>query len=127
MKTFMSSEENDFVVENGKFLVETDPLLCSAIKLKNRLQFHRGEWSFDTRQGFPWLSQVFGKAKDLATARQLILRTILDIEMFVSVPYLQLTLDRETRTLVIEFQIQAADGRVFSGSNVDGFFVSEGA
>lgn len=79
-------------------------------RLENRLGTQQGEWSYNIRHGVPWLFSVLGESGDSAAIRQLILEQISPDPEVESVGEFTVTFNPETRKIVYQLPIRAANG-----------------
>jgi hypothetical protein len=126
--TFLTGEgDNDLALDAlGRLMLETDPVIAAAIKLKHRFQFFKGEWWLDTRLGVPYFTLVFGqKNPNLPIIRRLIRRIIVSCPPITDVKRLDLFYVPSDRLLAFEFEAVAEDGRIVSGGPGLPYLVSE--
>lgn len=71
-------------------------------KVRQRLQFFRGEWHLDvTGVGFPYYQEILGKKQsDLSTVRSFFLKEILNTQGIATVDELTVSLNSARRLLV---------------------------
>lgn len=122
--TFMT-DGNDFALSvNGRLVLETDPVVAAAIKLKHRFQFFKGEWFLDTRQGIPYFTTILGvKKPNIEIIRRMIRRIILSCPPITAIPRLDVYYLPSARKLTFEFEATADDGRTVSGGSGKPFIV----
>ena len=119
------TDDTDLLLdENKRLVIERDPVVAAAYKLRNRLQFFKGEWFLDTRVGVPYYDEVFIKNPSLAIIRRLVRRIILSCPPIVAVRKLDMFFLRKERALVYNFEATAEDGRTVSGGSGQPFIVS---
>jgi hypothetical protein len=114
----------DIVFENGRLLIEDDPGEVAAIRIKNAFGIGLGESVLDSRIGVPYLDLVLVKRPNLAIIRGLFQKIILSVENVVSVPVMELTFDKATRSLDFEFEAKINDGSTVTGGSVRPFIVT---
>jgi hypothetical protein len=83
-------------------LIDSADYACQ--KIKSRLKFFLAEWFLDSREGFPWFRDVFGKGQNLEVIRSDIRRTILSVAGITAVRKLELSLDSIKRALSVDFE-----------------------
>lgn len=110
--------EHDLALdEGGRFVlldgvtgeVSTEDL---AQSIRTRLLHFRGENYLDSRTGVPWFQSILIKAPNLVRTRAAIRNTIASVPGISSVPVVDLSLDRTTRTLTISFEAVTRTGAV---------------
>lgn len=108
--------EHDLTLdEGGRFVfvagvsgeVSTEDL---AQSIRTRLLHFRGENYLDSRTGVPWFQSILIKAPNLVRTRAAIRNTIASVPGISSVPVVDLSLDRMTRTLSIAFEAITTTG-----------------
>ena len=90
-----------------------------AQAVRVRLKWFRGEWFLDTRQGVPYLQEIFGKGVSLATVRNVLRREIVKVAGVFQVRKLDLDLDTTTRKLSAEIDIVTTEGEDVPLGTVD--------
>lgn len=93
-----------------------DDIDYAAQKVKQRLQFLKGEWFADTNLGFPLLQEVCVKNPDLTAVRGLYRKHILAVPGIVRVAKLDLSFDPASRKLSGSFVAIYRDGTAISDS-----------
>ena len=78
--------------------------------LNLRLQFFRGEWFLDTRQGIPYFEEVLRKAPDLNVVQSLLREAIETTPGVLGISEFSLDYDGVTRTLSLDFRATTTDG-----------------
>lgn len=74
-----------------------------AQSVKTRLLHFQGENYLDTRTGVPWFQAILRKSPNLVRVRGLLRSAILSVPGIASVPFLDLDLDRASRTLTVSW------------------------
>lgn len=125
MSTFQTGNDFDWTLTtDGKLTLETDPLFCAAIKLRNRFFFFLGEWFLDTREGVPYFQIVLVKNPNLEVIKRLFTSLILSVSpVIVTVSKMDVYLLGPTRELVVEFEAFGADGRRLEGGTGKPFVI----
>ena len=81
-----------------------------AQSIKTRLLHFRGENYLDTRTGLPWFQSILVKSPNLVRVRALVRAAIASVPGVTAVPVVDLSLDRSTRTLTIDWIAVAVGG-----------------
>lgn len=102
-----------------------DPLDEAAQAIRCRLQFFKGEWFADTREGIPYFDEVLVKAPSIAAIRSLVRRALLSEPLVTAVNYLELVEDKATRRLTVKFGARVASGAVLSSDDYPPFVLGE--
>lgn len=123
MSTFKQDASGDLVFETGRLVLVTDPDEEVAQGIFNRFRLVLGEWFKDTRKGVPYLQKVFVRRPNLAVIRELFRRVIMHDTRVADVPTLTLTIEKETRNLVFEFEARTISGARISGGSGKPFIV----
>ena len=87
-----------------------------AIRLRviSRLQFIKGEWFLDTRQGLPYYEAVFRKNPDLSLVQSIFRKAINSTPGVQTVARMETTFNKETRRFSITpLEIVVTGGTVF--------------
>ncbi len=81
-----------------------------AQHLRIRLQFFRGEWFLDTRQGIPYFEEVLIKAPDLNVVQSLLREAIRETPGVISITSFELDFDGVTRKLSLNSDALTTEG-----------------
>lgn len=81
-----------------------------AQSIRTRLLHCKGEDYLDSRTGVPWFQSILIKAPNLVRTRAAIRTTIASVPGIASVPVVDLSLDRTTRRLTIDFEAVTSTG-----------------
>lgn len=114
--------EHDLRLENGQFIL-VDGAEEIAQHIKTRLQFFRGDWFLDLREGIPYFEEVFIKNPNMGLLRGMFRRVIAETPGVDSVQTLALSLDTPTRSLSLTFKAVLTSGEVFDSSDFGPFLV----
>lgn len=109
MSLYIDPDVWDITFVEGQLRMTASPVERALQGCRAKLQFWRGEWFLDTRQGIPYIDQVFVKGPNLAALESLFRRVLLSVPEVVSVPVLVLSLDRPTRRLSMDWEILVGD------------------
>lgn len=124
MSAFQIGDDGDFLVQKGKLVLEKDPFIAGAVKLRNRFLFFRGEWFLDTREGVPYFQVVLVKQPNLDVIRRLFMSIIKSVETIDSVTKCDVYFLPETRELAMEFEAFGKDGQRLEGGLGKPFLVN---
>lgn len=114
--------EHDLRLTNGQLtLIEGDEAVAQSIKV--RLQFFKGEWFLDTRQGIPYFEEVYIKAPKLNVLRSIFRATLLGTPGVDSVDSLALSVDVATRKLTVSFVVVLDTGATLSSEDFGPFII----
>jgi hypothetical protein len=81
-------------------------------QVRLRCRYFEGEWFLDERQGIPYFRSILIKAPDLALVESLFRTAIRTTPGISAVNSVDLTLDKPTRTLTVEFTATMDTGEV---------------
>lgn len=123
MSTFAQETDNDLKLVKGQLVLVTDPAEATAIELRNKFQFVKGEYFLDTRQGVPYFGFVFVKNPDLLLIRQLFRTIILSAQAVKRVLELTTDYDSSQRKLSFSFRAETDSGKVITGGSGQPFIV----
>lgn len=104
----LNASGTDFVLISGTTLI--------VQRIKIGSQIYRGTWRYDRRKGRPWLQTFLIKAADLGVARTSYYQFLAGLDDVSQVESVDLTLNRETRTLTIAFRLRTTSGDVVDES-----------
>lgn len=79
-------------------------------KIAARLKFFLGEWFLDQRLGVPWIRDAFTQNPDLDIIRSIFRTVILGVQEVATLDKLNLTFDRASRSLAVEFNATLVAG-----------------
>jgi len=79
-------------------------------RLKQRLLTIRGEWFLNQDIGLPWFSELNAKGTPESRVRSLLIENIVETEGVESLESFELDYNSATRTLLVEFEVKAAEG-----------------
>lgn len=114
---------NDLQLTNGKLVLVEDNAEQVAILLKNRLQFFKGEWFLDAREGVPFYDLVLVKAPDRAFLARMFRNIVLDTPGVSQVLELTAELTAATRHLDVNMRVQTTTGAIIAGGTGQPFIV----
>lgn len=104
MLVWRTDENNDvsFGHNLGDYAKDAESV---AQRVKSRLQLLKGEWFLDTDAGVPYLQRIMTKPADIQYAKAVIMQTILDTTDVVSIDYINVTFDHNTRELNVQVDV----------------------
>lgn len=76
-----------------------------------------GEWWSDPTLGVPYFQEILKKNPNINVVRQAILSVILSVPGVVSVPSLDVVLDRAARTMRVSFEVAGTDEMPVPGTS----------
>lgn len=79
-------------------------------KIRQRFKFFKGEWFLDQRLGVPYLQSIFIKAPNQIFIDAVFSAVLSGTPGVASVASFSSSLDRPSRTLTVNFQVQLVDG-----------------
>lgn len=131
MSAFSQTSDNDLTLAWSKirpgmttlFIVD-DPLVCAAMKIRNRMRFWLGTWFADSRLGVPWLSAIFVTNPSVSVVKRILDRVVLSVPIISTVNSV-ITYDRPSRKGTYTFTAKTAKGRTISGGT-DAPFIVDG-
>ena len=83
-----------------------------AQRLDHRFKFFFGEWFLDQRQGVPYYQNILVKNPNLKVVRGIFRQVILKTPGIFSIKKFELTLDRKTREISIDFEAVMTGGEI---------------
>lgn len=89
-------------------LVEDAEAIAQEIRIG--LKLFQGEWFLDQRVGMPYIQQILVKNPNLDVLQNLFVQAIESVPGVATVDDCALTLDNETRTLLVTFTATTDDG-----------------
>lgn len=96
----------------------------TAQRIRIRLDFWRGEYFADTRQGVPYVPEILGnKAMDDATLSSIFRSVILTTPGVVSLITFALATEGATRSGSLDFSAQLESGKIFTSADYGPFLV----
>lgn len=104
-------QEGDIIFQNGRPVVLTGNE-CLRQRLINSLKLDRGGWFFDPDKGIPWMDIYNNKNVTERLVRSHIQRVLQEDKEIVKVNSINIDLDRESRTLIINFEVESIYGVV---------------
>lgn len=81
-----------------------------AQRVRSRLQFFRGEWFLDTRQGVPYFEDILVKNPRRELVVSLLREAILETPGVASITTFSLSIDNATRSASVTFKALTTDG-----------------
>lgn len=118
-----NSATHDLQLVTGQPLMVTDTLEEVAQRLRIRLQFFKGEWFLDTREGVPYFQNILLKGVSKQTITAIFSRILRDTPGIALVNSFSYDLDSARRVLTLRFQVTIEDGRVFTSDDFGPFLV----
>lgn len=88
-------------------------------KIKQRLQFLRGEWCWNTSLGISYYRDILVKGPNMALIREIYVKEILDVPNIIAVTRLELQVDPASRLLSVSFDATYRD-ETGAAANVTG-------
>lgn len=113
----------DLHLENGQLSFCTG-VTAAVQDLHTRLNFSRGEWFLDAREGFPWFEDVLRKNPNIPAIRALVRKAILQSPYIQDVEKLDLRYDRADRSLRIEFLAVSTSSAIIQSQDVGPIIIS---
>ena len=116
----MSEIEQD-LLEQGKVsdlailnydLALTQDGQITAQKVKQALTTFKGEWFLDESEGMPYIQEIFGKNPDLNRIKSLYIRAIQSVAEVTEILELDLTEDKQSRTLSVDMKLRDLGGNI---------------
>jgi HSP20 family molecular chaperone IbpA len=102
---------HDLHLVDGKLsFVEDEEAIAQHLRI--RLQFFRGEWFADEREGVPWFEEILTKPSNLPLVRSILRKVVVDTPGISDVQDLSISLDRQTRTLSGEAKATLDTGEI---------------
>ena len=116
--------DHDLSLDAGGRLEYLDGDDAVAQEISTRLQLFQGESFTDLREGVPWYQEILVKGVDLARVRSIIRQAIQSVPAVLDVPELEVTLDRQTRSLTISWEARVASGRIIRSEDYQPLVIS---
>lgn len=120
----MAEIEQDILEQNNKsdlVIIDYDLALTSdgeitVQKVKQALTTFKGEWFLDESQGMPYVQEIFGKSPNLNRIKSLYIRAIQSIPEVTEILELNLTEEKQSRTLNVDMKLRDLGGNVIEVS-----------
>lgn len=96
---------------DGRELVLVRGAEMALAQIQRGVQITQGSVSWDDSVGLPLFQEILVKDPDLRVLTQIFRSFLLDTAGVVSVERLSLALDRQTRTLSVDFAVLCEDGQ----------------
>lgn len=116
MKTIQITDDS-IVVQNGRPVILTG-IEAIKQKVKLRLRMFLGEWFLDISQGVGWIQNIFIKNPDMVIVNTLIKKAILETEGVEGLISFDLSINKQTRTLTVNFKAQTVYGIATMGVTI---------
>jgi hypothetical protein len=113
-----------YLTPQGQEFLRTSLGAEVAQRLTVRLQFFRGEWFLDLRQGVPYYQVVLRKGVSDQVLRAVFSQVILGTAGVASLSSLTFSLNKLTRVMTMVFVARLTDGTVFSSADYGPFVVT---
>lgn len=92
-------------------------------KIASRLRFFLGEWFLDQRLGVPYFRDVLGQNPQIEVIRSILRQVILSVQEVTTISQLDLTHDKDERTLAVAFDCALVGGGVLEVRQPDPLFI----
>lgn len=92
-------------------------------KIASRLRFFLGEWFLDQRLGVPYFRDVLGQNPQIEVIRSILRQVILSVQEVTTISQLDLTHDKDERTLAVAFDCALVEGGVLEVRQPDPLFI----
>lgn len=115
--------EWDLHLTDGQITFPPDQVAAIVQHIRTRLEFFRGEWFLDLREGLPYYQEILVKNPALGRVRALFRATIMETPGVVLVDRLDLSLNRSTRVLTVNFRATLVDGTIIDAANYGPFLL----
>lgn len=93
----------EFVDGELNFTTEEETLLQ---RIKQRMQFFRGEWFLNEAEGIPYFEEIFQKNYDLSRIEAIYINELQRIDGVAEILSLEINVNDSTREMTIEGQIR---------------------
>lgn len=103
--------DGDLLIQNGQLVFLTGAAAV-AQRIQTRLRSLLGDWVFDRNVGTPWLERILTGEPRLDIARGILAQRIRDSQGVSRLLSLDLSVDRATRVLTVDFRAVTTDGEV---------------
>lgn len=103
--------DGDIVIQNGR-PVTIRGNECLRQRLVNKIKLDKGGWYFDPDRGIPWMDIYNSKNVTERLVRSHIQRVLQEDAEVTKVNSITIDLDRTSRTLIIDFEIESIYGVV---------------
>lgn len=108
----LDSVTGDLQIANGS-LAFLSGAAAVAQRVSVRLTTLRGEWTFDTQLGTPWLQEIMDGQADETIIHSIVSKRIRDTEGVADIEALSVDINRTNRTVTITGRIRSDTGDVF--------------
>lgn len=116
--SFASDENNEFLIENGEFVLVADGAQVVQ-NVRERLLSYLEDWFLDRRQGVPYFQIILTKPFDLIQAESIMKETILQTDGIERLIAFASTFDPDLRKWQIVTTFQTTFGSV-EGVTING-------
>lgn len=106
----LNSQHDLFFKENR--LVLTDGANAIAQRIKIVLLTFAGEWFLDISRGLPYFDEILVKNPNSTRVYAIFRHQIANVKGVKRVMNLTLSVDRKSRTLLVEFEAESAEGTI---------------
>lgn len=120
---FENPTVGDLLLVNGTLVFTSDLGLEVAQRLLTRLNFFKGEWFFDRRQGVPYYQQLLVKGVDSAVVRSVFTQVITGTKGVANLTNLTIGEPDANRESQIVFACLLTNGQRFKSTDYGAFIV----
>ena len=112
----------DFALDDAGNMQTVTGREAIAQHVKIRLRFFRGEWALDTREGVPYWEQILVQGASEAAVSEIFRRVVGETPGIASVRQVGLSIDRQSRTLMIaSLEAVTTDGETITAADFGAF------
>lgn len=107
MKDILLDSSGDIkLTPGGDISIVESPIQEAMIRMK----WFLNEWAFDPGKGMPWFEHVFIKNPNEQYIKKLLTDQVMSIESVISVPKMNIAVEKKSRTATIMFSMQTSEG-----------------
>lgn len=117
-KDILLNGEHDLAIVDFD-LAFTTPEELTGQKIKQTLLLVLGEWFLNNNIGLPYFTEIFGKiGSDISLSRieAIYIRAIQSIPEVTEITYFNISVEKETRTLKVDFEVRDINSNLISVS-----------
>lgn len=120
---FKQGPGGDWVIVNGRLVLERGPTNVAATKLRNRFKMALGEWYADVRIGIPYREIIFRKGTTMGLIKRIFTEVILSVQpTIVAVEQIVAVPDKE-RNVHVYFAARSNENLTIEGGTDRPFIV----
>lgn len=101
----------DIAIENNNFVLQQGNASLPQ-KIREKLLLFRNEWFLNSEIGLPFFELIAGQKQIPFPSRKFFVDIIKSVDGVIDVPQINMSIDRKTRTLKVDFIAKISDGNL---------------